>query len=33
MLSEVFCVRQVLDFSPAVCAECLCCAGDIEHVV
>ncbi len=33
MLSEVFCVQQVLDFSPAVCGECLCCAVDIERVV
>ncbi len=33
MLSEVFCVRQVLDFSPAVCGECLDCTGDIERVV
>ncbi len=33
VLSEVCCVRQVLDFSPAVCGECLCCAGDIERVV
>ncbi len=32
MLSEVFCVRQVLDFSPAVCGECLGCAREIEHV-
>ncbi len=33
VLSEVCCVRQVLDFSPAVCAECLGCTGDIERVV
>ncbi len=33
VLSEVCCVQQVLDLSPAVCAECLCCAGDIERVV
>ncbi len=33
VLSEVCCVRHVLDFSPAVCAECLGCAGDIERVV
>ncbi len=33
MLSEFFCVRHVLDFSPAVCAECLGCTGDIERVV
>ncbi len=33
LLSEVCCVQQVLDLSPAVCAECLGCAGDIELVV
>ncbi len=33
MLSEVCCVRQVLDFSLAVCGECLGCTGDIERVV
>ncbi len=33
VLSEVCCVRHVLDFSSAVCAECLGCAGDIECVV
>ncbi len=33
MLSEVCCVRHVLDFSLAVYGECLCCAGDIERVV
>ncbi len=33
VLSEVCCVRHVLDFSSAVCAECLCCAVDIERVV
>ncbi len=33
VLSEVCCVRQVLDFSSAVCGECLGCAGDIERVV
>ncbi len=33
VLSEVCCVRHVLDFSSAVCGECLCCAVDIERVV
>ncbi len=33
VLSEVCCVQQVLDFSPAVCAECLGCTVDIERVV
>ncbi len=32
VLSEVCCVQQVLDFSSALCAECLGCAGEIEHV-